>query len=64
MSKKKVTAKATCPCFSIDISALIQTKTLTPGETQLVKRKLKQQLTEIVAKLPFAEVYPHEVNVR
>lgn len=66
MSKKirTVKAQAKCQSFDIEIEAKFTPKGLVPDEVDDVRRKLKHQMTEMVAKLPFAHVYPFEVTVR
>ena len=61
---KKVTATAKCASFDIEVTAKITSTNLTKSEVEDVQRKFRHQLTTSVAKLPFAHVYPNEVQVR
>lgn len=61
---KKVTATAKCASFDIEVSAKISTRNLSKDEAEDVQRKLRHNLTTTIAKLPFAHVYPNEVQTR
>lgn len=59
----KVKATALCAGYDIEIQAKIKSKTLVGEDLAKVRRKLRQKLADGVASLPFAEIYPHEVEV-
>lgn len=61
---RKASAKAKCASFEIEINAQFSPHGLASDEVNDVQRKLKNGLAELVAKLPFAHVYPFEVKVR
>ncbi len=61
---KRVTISAQCQGFNIDIQANIDTKGLTARESDDVKRALQFRLADSISKLPFSEIYVHEVKVR
>lgn len=61
---KKVSVEAKCASFDIAISAQFQPRGLAASEVDDVKRKLTNELTRMIAKLPFSHIYPCEVSVR
>ncbi len=61
---RKAKATAKCASFDIQIAAEFSPHGLAAGEVDDIKRKLKNGLAELIAKLPFAHVYPCEVRVR
>lgn len=61
---KRVRATCKAANFEIDITAEFKAGGLASFESDEVKRRLRQGLADMIAKLPFAEVYPNEVRLR
>lgn len=62
--ERKVRAQAKCASFDIEISATFKPHGLGSEEVNDVQRKLRNNLSNAIAKLPFAHVYPCEIKVR
>lgn len=62
--RKIVKARAKAASFDIEIEAVFTPHGLSSEEVNDVKRKLGQNLTEAVAKLPFAHIFSHEVKIK
>ncbi len=60
---KFVKGEAKCASFDIQISAEFFPRGLATAEIEDVRRKLKNSIAQMVARLPFAHVYPFEVKV-
>lgn len=61
---RTVKAQAKCASFDIEISATFKPRGLGAEEVNDVQRKLRNNLSNAIAKLPFAHVYPCEIKVR
>ncbi len=61
---RRMTAKAKCASFDIELTAQFAPHGLASDEINDVQRKLKQKITEAISSLPFAHIYPWEVRLR
>lgn len=62
---KTVKANAKCASFDIEVQAVIKPNShLTSEEVTEISKKLRQKLSDGIANLPYAHIYPHEVRVR
>ncbi len=57
-------AEANCASFAISLDVAFVPHGLAASEVEDVKRALKNGISQMVSKLPFAHVYPFEVKVR
>lgn len=64
MARKYVRVNAKCASFDIEVEAKINTKGLVADEIEQVQKELKHKMTAVIAKLPFAHIYPYEVTVK